>query len=173
MESDHSTLMPLAYLANGLGFSTITSPALAGLVQRLEKEGLTVFEPFAAGKDLGAEIARLQQSEKNIDALKAKLTPINAEIGKRNAAAIDKSVVIVAILDGGLDLDSGVAAEIGYAAGKGKAIVALRTDFRISGDNYGSALNLQVEYFIVKSGGAIVTDVEALVRVLKRFHPSK
>jgi nucleoside 2-deoxyribosyltransferase len=173
MEIDHSILMPLAYLANGLGFSTITSPGITGIVQRLEKEGFTVFEPFAASKDLGGEIARLQQSEKNIDVLKAKLATINIEIGKRNAAAIEKSIVIIALLDGGLDLDSGVAAEIGYAAGKGKTIIGIRSDFRVSGDNYGSTVNLQVEYFITRSGGTILPDIESLVRLLKRFHASK
>ncbi|NMC04317.1 MAG: hypothetical protein GYA24_03850 [Candidatus Lokiarchaeota archaeon] len=165
--------MPAVYLANGLGFTTLAAPAITGIVQRLEKEGFSIFEPFFASKDLGVEIARLQQFEKNLDLLKEKLAIINSEIGKRNALAIEESSVVVAVLDGGLDLDSGVAAEIGYASGKGKPIVGLRTDFRLAGDNFGSVVNLQVEYFITRNGGMILPDVDSLVQFLKRLLPSK
>ncbi len=158
--------MKRIYLANGLGFSTLTHPAIAVIAVRLGVEGIEVFEPFSASKDLGAEIARLQATEKNIDALKKKLRIINDEIGKRNTEAIERSTHVIAILDGGFDIDSGVAAEIGYAAGKGKRIIGLRTDFRPGGDNPGSAVNLQVEHFIKASGGSIVSDIEAVLSLL-------
>ena len=48
------------------------------------------------------------------------------------------------------------AAEIGYALAKGKPIVGYRGDFRLSADNEGSIVNLQVEYFIRQSGGDII-----------------
>jgi nucleoside 2-deoxyribosyltransferase len=163
------TLDAVIYLANGLGFSAITSPAVAAIKARLEQHGFTVFEPFSASKDLGAEIVKLQQSEKNIDILKEKLAAINVKIGKRNAIAIEKSMFIVAILDGGFDVDSGVAAEIGYAAGKSRPIIGLRTDFRPGGDNPGAVVNLQVEYFITRSGGSIVPSVDALIQALSRL----
>ncbi len=154
------------YLASGLGFSSLASPAVAALASRLEREGIEVFEPFSASKDLGAEIARLQASEKDIDSLKNQLRVINDEIGKRNVEAIERSTHVIAILDGGFDVDSGVAAEIGYAAGKGKRVIGLRTDFRTGGENIGSTVNLQVEHFIKTSGGQIVPDVEALIGLL-------
>jgi nucleoside 2-deoxyribosyltransferase len=73
--------------------------------------------------------------------------------------------VVFAILDG-VDVDSGTAAEIGYAFAKGKPILGYRGDFRLSADNEGSIVNLQVEYFIRQSGGDIVTNVaDALVRL--------
>jgi len=56
----------------------------------------------------------------------------------------------------GVDVDSGTAAEIGYAFAKGKPIVGYRGDFRLSADNEGSIVNLQVEYFIRQSGGDII-----------------
>ena len=62
----------------------------------------------------------------------------------------------------GVDVDSGTAAEIGYAFARGKLIVGYRGDFRLSADNEGGTVNLQVEYFIRESGGTIVTRYEDL-----------
>ncbi|HME54189.1 MAG TPA: nucleoside 2-deoxyribosyltransferase [Candidatus Lokiarchaeia archaeon] len=155
------------YLASGLGFSATTRDAIARIKLQLENAGFQVFEPFVDSEDLGEEISRLLREERDFDILKKRLGEINQEIGKRNADAIDEARAIVAVLDGGLDVDSGVAAEIGYGAGRGKKIVGLRTDFRCGGENPGSAVNLQVEYFIKKSGGVIVCDLDALVIVLE------
>ena len=72
---------------------------------------------------------------------------LNLEMGATNRAAIDAADAVVAVLDG-VDVDSGTAAEIGYAFARGKLIVGYRGDFRLSADNEGSIVNLQVEYFI-------------------------
>ena len=72
---------------------------------------------------------------------------------------------MLAILDG-TDVDSGTASEIGYAFALGKKILGYRGDFRLTGDNPGSTVNLQVEYFIRKSGGRIVRSVEELADAL-------
>ena len=66
--------------------------------------------------------------------------------------------MVLAVLDG-TDVDSGTAAEIGYAFAKGRPILGYRGDFRLSADNEGSTVNLQVEYFITASGGTIFTSV--------------
>ena len=67
------------------------------------------------------------------------------------------------------------AAEIGYACALGKPVLGYRSDFRLSGDNEGCTVNLQVEYFIEKNGGKIVTrpdDLEAAFQDLfKRLSP--
>ena len=73
---------------------------------------------------------------------------------------------VVAILDG-VDVDSGTAAEVGYAYALGKRIYGLRTDFRLAGDNAGSIVNLQVQYFIEASGGSVQTTVEGLLNELR------
>ena len=156
----------MIYLANGLGFSALARGALDGIKQRLEAEGFSVFEPFEEGKELGEKISALLETEKNIDTLKEDLAKINHEIGRRNASAIDKASIVLAILDGGLDLDSGVAAEIGYGAGKGKKVFGYRTDFRSAGENPGATINLQVEFFVKQSGGNILSDIDALVKAL-------
>jgi nucleoside 2-deoxyribosyltransferase len=62
---------------------------------------------------------------------------LNPKIAENNRRAIDRSEGLVAVLDG-IDVDSGTAAEIGYAFAKGKRIVGYRGDFRLSADNEGS-----------------------------------
>ena len=90
---------------------------------------------------------------------------LNKIIGENNVGAIDASDFIIAILDG-TDVDSGTAAEIGYGFAKGKRIIGYRGDFRLSSDNEGCRVNLQVEYFIKKSGGEIATSFNELRHLL-------
>lgn len=59
-----------------------------------------------------------------------------------------------------------MAAEIGYAYAVGKRVVGYRGDFRLAADNIGSTVNLQVAYFIVASGGTIVTKSPDILCVL-------
>lgn len=89
----------------------------------------------------------------------------NQIIGANNAKAIEKSQIIVAILDG-VDVDSGTASEVGFGAAFGKPTIGYRGDFRLSADNVGSTVNLQVEYFIHLNGGTISTSMEDLKEVL-------
>ena len=95
---------------------------------------------------------------------------LNEEIGANNRTAIDGARGLVAILDGA-DVDSGTAAEIGYAFARGKLIVGYRGDSRVSADNEGGVINLQVEYFIRQSGGTIVNRYEDLAPSLLSLHP--
>lgn len=98
-----------------------------------------------------------------------KWTKVNKIIGANNEAAIRKASIIVAILDGP-DVDSGTAGEIGFAAGLGKPVIGYRSDFRLSADNIGSTVNIQIEHFIRMNGGKIVTTLNALHPVLVRWH---
>jgi nucleoside 2-deoxyribosyltransferase len=91
---------------------------------------------------------------------------LNVEIGGNNCAAIDRCDLVFAVLDG-TDVDSGTAAEIGYAFAKGKKIIGYRGDFRLSADNEGSVVNLQVEYFIRQSGGRIIARIADLAATLR------
>jgi len=70
------------------------------------------------------------------------------------------------VLDG-TDVDSGTAAEIGYAAALGTPVVGLRTDLRVTGDNAATTVNLQVEYFL----SAVCTDVDSSIAELSRLVP--
>jgi nucleoside 2-deoxyribosyltransferase len=46
-------------------------------------------------------------------------------------------------------VDSGTAAEIGYAYGIGRRILGYRSDYRLSAENEGSLVNLQVEFYSI------------------------
>lgn len=87
--------------------------------------------------------------------------PPSPDPGASNAAAIEKSHGLVAALDGA-DVDSGTAAEIGYAAGLRRWIIGYRGDTRQTGEGLGTTVNLQVEYFVYKSGGQVVCSLPAL-----------
>jgi nucleoside 2-deoxyribosyltransferase len=89
-------------------------------------------------------------------------------VGRRNAELIEESDALFAILDGA-DVDSGTAAEVGYAAARGKPIVGVREDLRQTGDNPGVTVNLQVEYFIRSTGGSIETSLERGLEQLARL----
>jgi nucleoside 2-deoxyribosyltransferase len=147
------------YLAGPLGFSeagrhfynTVLIPYVKGL-------GYEVLDPWTL-----TEAGRIQavQSLPYGPAKREAWRTLNLEMGATNRAAIDAARGVVAVLDG-TDVDSGTAAEIGYAFARGKLIVGYRGDFRLSADNEGSTVNLQVEYFIRASGGTIVERYEDL-----------
>jgi nucleoside 2-deoxyribosyltransferase len=93
---------------------------------------------------------------------------LNMEIGANNQKLIEESDGMIAVLDGS-DVDSGTAAEIGYAFAKGKRILGYRGDFRLAAENEGGIINLQVEYFIRKGGGTIVPSLDQLEEATKLF----
>lgn len=104
----------------------------------------------------------------NSDLKRAELTRLNRIIAENNKNGIEEADGMLAVLDG-TDVDSGTAAEIGYAAALNKKICGYRSDFRRTGDNDGAIVNLQVEYFILNSGGLIVLNLTELKLELRRF----
>lgn len=89
--------------------------------------------------------------------------------------SIDGCDAVVAVLDGA-DADSGTCVEIGYARGKGKVVVGVRTDFRALEDR---GVNLMVANvcsdFVVRPSFAV--DISQLAEEaaarLALFHPSR
>ncbi|HYH12966.1 MAG TPA: nucleoside 2-deoxyribosyltransferase [Thermomicrobiales bacterium] len=157
--------MPSIYLASPLGFAHSTHGFMHDLTARL-RQYVTVHNPWDPIGDIDPfEGIHAIDSVRERD---RRLAEVNRFLGRNNREGIDASDGLFAILDG-VDVDSGTAAEIGYAFGRGKYICGLRTDFRLAGDNPGSIVNLQVEYFIVESGGSIVTDVDAFVHLARDF----
>ena len=78
-------------------------------------------------------------------------------------SALKASDVIVAILDG-IDVESGVAFELGYAHSKGKPIIGLKTDYRTF--SRIEKVNLMIEVPLVKICSDIV---EVLALLNQRF----
>lgn len=156
------------YLASGLGFSELGKNSINYLKENL-KELVRVIEPFESNSDLGLRIQEIEKDQStSLFIIKSELKEINYQIGKRNENLINEADLILAILDGN-DLDSGTSAEIGYAYGIGKKIIGYRGDFRNTGDNIGSVINLQVEYFVLSSGGYIFSSIKELVDYLKKI----
>ena len=156
------------YLASPLGFAASTRGFMQELVTSL-REVIDVHNPWDDQR-FADEFARLED-EDSVSARSARLVEINTELGRANTAGIETSDGLFAILDG-VDVDSGTAAEIGYAAAKGKYICGLRTDFRLAGDNPGSIVNLQVQYFIERSGGVVVIEPAEFVGLAGAFNRS-
>jgi nucleoside 2-deoxyribosyltransferase len=133
------------YLASPLGFSETTRGYYVTLLGALTRAGFTPLDPWADAASVAAELTaaeRLAGAER-LAALRA----LNARLGAGNAEAISIADAVLAVLDG-VDVDSGTAAEIGFAAALGKPVVGLRLDLRRTGDNDGSVVNLQVEHFL-------------------------
>lgn len=151
------------YLASPLGFADSTRHFMAHLIERLAPH-VDVSNPWDDTRFVG-EFARIAGIDSRAEA-NAALAAINTELGRANAESIRNADGVVAILDG-VDVDSGTASEIGYAFAMGKRCYGLRTDFRLAGDNPGSIVNLQVQYFIEASGGSVEITVEGLLSALR------
>ncbi|HUI97583.1 MAG TPA: nucleoside 2-deoxyribosyltransferase [Xanthobacteraceae bacterium] len=162
------------YLAGPLGFSEAGRAFHRDrIVRGVMDLGHTPLDPWSDAPPpgieatLAAEIERLAAEVGTVLAMddgpakRSAWRKLNPRIGAKNQAMIDACDVVFAVLDGA-DVDSGTAAEIGYAFARGKPILGYRGDFRLSADNEGSIVNLQVEYFITASGGAIITRIDAL-----------
>ncbi|MGN6032470.1 MAG: nucleoside 2-deoxyribosyltransferase [Thermomicrobiales bacterium] len=159
---------PSVYLASPLGFAESTRAFMQHLATELSAY-VDVINPWDDQR-FAEEFVALA-AENDWAKRTARLAEINAELGRKNAAGIERADGLFAVLDG-VDVDSGTAAEIGYAAAKGKFVAGLRTDFRLAGDNHGSLVNLQVEYFIVISGGRVVSKTEDLLAIARDYAES-
>lgn len=156
--------MEIIYLASPLGFADSTRPFLHELARAL-RERFTVLNPWENhefDRDLQAALAEREDWARRT----ALFARFNQQIARANEEAIRRCDIVVGVLDG-VDVDSGTASEIGFAAGLGKSSFGLRTDSRLAGDNLGSRVNLQVEYWIEAGGGRIVGDVDALVEAVR------
>ncbi len=89
-------------------------------------------------------------------------------IGRTNEELISACGIMLAVLDGP-DVDSGTASEIGYASAQGKPVIGYRSDFRQAGDNEGSTVNLQVEHFIYRNGGFLISCCDDIPEALSKI----
>jgi nucleoside 2-deoxyribosyltransferase len=154
------------YVASPLGFSEAGRDFYDHrLIPQVKSLGHEVLDPWKLTdrEKIKAVRAMTYGTEK-----RAEWRRVNAEIGRNNQAAIDRCDAVFAVLDGA-DVDSGTACEIGYAFALGKPILGYRGDIRLSADNEGAIVNLQVEYFIRQSGGEIITRFTDLASALARI----
>ena len=147
--------MPKVYLASPLGFSHELKPYRQRLKARLHQLGYEVFDPWE--QPFSKEIREASRIEAHDERLAA-FTRLAEEIGATNENGIRDCDILLAVLDG-LEVDSGCAAEVGFAVGLGKPTYALRTDWRDSGE-FGLPVNLQILHFIETSGGNLFRRIE-------------
>jgi nucleoside 2-deoxyribosyltransferase len=162
----HAQHVKTIYLAGPLGFSEAGRLFVTqALSKELERLGYRVINPFdLPDKNRIKTIQDMPAGEQRIEAWRK----FNEDTGKGNREAIDSCDIVIAVLDGP-DVDSGTASEIGYAFARGKPVVGYRGDFRLSSDNEGGIVNLQVEYFIRASGGDVVRKIEQLPNALAKL----
>jgi nucleoside 2-deoxyribosyltransferase len=151
---DESAAPPRCYVASALGFTEagrhyyehVYLPALRAIVTPVDPWALTTPD----------EVAEARTTEREAE--------FALEIGRRNADAIRGCTLLVAHLDG-QEVDSGTAAEVGFAAALGLRCFGVRTDLRESGEP-GVSVNLQVEHFVIASGGSLCGSLDELVAAL-------
>ena len=158
-------VQPTIYVASPLGF-TDAGRAYSNtvLLPALRAAGLEPLDPW----NVEPEILRVFALDRDDPERKQRLGETNRRVGRRNAEMIRDAHGLLAVLDGE-DVDSGTAAEIGYAAALACPIVGLRTDLRVTGDNEATLVNLQVEWFIVESGGTLTTALDDAIADLVRI----
>lgn len=157
------TARPAVYLASPLGFDEPGRHYRRDvLLPALERTGWLLLDPWAPS-------ASVQQLERAlalpVGEADAALRSASEVIGRHNVELLDAADAVLAWLDG-VDLDSGTAAEVGYASGRGTPVVAVRTDIRLAGDHAAARVNLQVEHFVTRTGGSLCASLEAALAVL-------
>ncbi|HEV7535280.1 MAG TPA: nucleoside 2-deoxyribosyltransferase, partial [Acidimicrobiia bacterium] len=126
----------------------------------LATAGWTVLDPWVDETGVVATTLALPPGSARLEALRQ----MSRTIGTRNRRLLAEATAVLAVLDGP-DVDSGTAAEIGWAAARGTPVIGLRTDFRLA-EHEAAPVNIQVEDFILVSGGTLVSSLHAAVAAL-------
>ena len=148
-------------MASPLGFNEAGRYWAAGVLHpALTAAGWDVLDPWVDETGAVAAALALSPGSERVEALRV----MSRTIGERNRRLLAQAGAELAVLDGP-DVDSGTAAEIGWAAARGCPVIGLRTDFRLA-DHEAAPVNLQVEDFITVSGGRLVTTLAAAVAAL-------
>jgi nucleoside 2-deoxyribosyltransferase len=139
--------MPSVYVASPYGFSPATRRFYDDeLLPMIGALGWTPHDPWADPDGrIAARFGVIEElpRDEQVEAL----AQLDAQLGAANEELIRTADALLAILDG-TDVDSGTAAEIGFAAALGHPTVGLRLDTRRTGDNAGVTVNLQVEHWL-------------------------
>jgi nucleoside 2-deoxyribosyltransferase len=153
---------PRIYVASPLGFTDAGRTYNdAVLLPAVRNAGFEPLDPW----EVDAEILHVFGLDRGDPERKLRLADTNRAVGRRNADLIRSAAGVLAILDGD-DVDSGTAAEIGYACALSRPVVGMRSDLRNSGDNEATLVNLQVEWFVLESGGQLTTSLDEALTAL-------
>ncbi|CAA9524141.1 MAG: hypothetical protein AVDCRST_MAG85-3079 [uncultured Solirubrobacteraceae bacterium] len=148
------TAGPRCYVASPLGFTESGRHYYAGVYLPALAQVVTPVDPWAL----------TTQEEVEAAAADGRQREMALEIGRRNSKAIGSCTLLAANLDG-QEPDAGTVAEVGFGAALGLTCFGLRTDLREAGEP-GVSVNLQVESFVVQSGGRVCASLAELVEAL-------
>jgi nucleoside 2-deoxyribosyltransferase len=155
-----------AYVASPYGFSEAGRLFYEEkLIPLVERAGFAVIDPWKLTSPV--LIAQAESMPFGPEQKRFWADGVNPTIGRNNSEGIKRSHLLLGCLDGP-DVDSGTAGEIGFAAGLGKAIEGYRNDFRISADNIGGIVNIQIEAFVKMGGGVISRTLDELAPRLEK-----
>ncbi len=156
----------LLYVASHLGFSEGGRDFMYGkLIPIIEAAGYRILDPWKLTPESLFDAARnLPDGPEKIK----KFVEVNKVATDNNFYAIRRSDGLVAVLDG-QDVDSGTSCEIGFAAALGKPILGYRGDFRLSSENSGAIVNMQVQGGIELHRGKIITKLDEMSVELKKL----
>ena len=153
--------MSAVYVASPLGFTlptrTFYASVLLPAVVAMTWEPL---DPWSASAAVFEQAFGLPPGPDRDAAIRL----ANQSAGATNEALIRRADGVIAVLDG-VDVDSGTAAEIGFAAALGTPVVGWRSDLRTTGDNPQSVVNLQVEHWLT---GPVHRELAAAIDGLTR-----
>ena len=150
------------YVASPLGFSEPGRHYLDEVLHpRLTAAGWSVLDPWEDPTGVVAETLALPAGP----ARRKALVRMSRTIGQRNRTLLAGAAAVLAVLDGP-DVDSGTAAEVGWAAAQHIPVVGWRSDFRLA-DHEAAPVNLQVEDFVLVSGGRMVTSLDEAIAALE------
>jgi nucleoside 2-deoxyribosyltransferase len=153
------------YVASPLGFTLPTRIFYnRTLLPALSANGALVLDPWAES----GEVFDRAFSETDPLRRKGAVRKANLAAGAANERLIRQSVAVFAVLDG-VDVDSGTASEIGFAAALGLPVVGWRSDQRLAGENTESVVNLQVEHFVLAHGGSLHQELGLAVQALSEL----
>lgn len=145
---------PRCYIASPLGFTEAGRDYYARVYLPALSDVVDPVDPWAPNQAAGDD----RDAPGDLDRAQA------LAIGRHNAELIRSCTLLVAYLDG-QEPDSGTVAELGYGAALGLRCFGLRTDQRQSGEP-GVAVNLQLEAFVLQSGGTMTASLDELVAAL-------
>lgn len=152
--------MKKLYLASPLGFSPENVGYLNKVKVRLASLGFEIFDPWEQTQFKDRIETAAQES--GYDARVDHFREVSRQIGMCNEGGIRWANYVLAVLDG-TEVDSGTAAEVGFASALGKRCYGLRTDQRDCGDFVGLPINLQLLHFIDRSGGRMFRNIDDII----------
>jgi nucleoside 2-deoxyribosyltransferase len=155
-----------AYLANEYGFSETGQIVLKKIIHKLMKiKNLEIINPFLeCSKEYYKDfVDTLELYEHRI----AYHEKFNDKAGDINFNYLKDTDCLLAILDGGHAVDSGVSLEMGFYCALGLGpIFALRSDMRY-GENIATSVNLMHEKAVQYSNGKLCKTIDDWIKSIK------